>query len=141
MGARGSAGYSGTPLSRKLGIVRADQRVALLGAPDSVRARVAQESGARLGSRLRADLDVIVLFARDRVTLERRLPALRRSLAPDGGLWLAWPKRSSGYETGLTENVLRELVLPTGLVDNKVCAVDELWSALRFVIRRADRSG
>jgi hypothetical protein len=70
---------------------------------------------------------------------EQRLPALRRALAPDGGLWIAWPKRASGVETDMTEDVVREVALPTGLVDNKVCAIDETWSGLRLVIRLENR--
>ena len=73
--------------------------------------------------------------------LARRLPALREGLAPAGGLWIAWPKRSSGLQTDLGEGIVRELGLGCGLVDNKVCAIDETWSGLRFVYRLADRPG
>lgn len=120
------SGYSTSPLPRKLGIT-ADSRVAVLGGEiPRIDAR----------SRLAPGLDVIVCFLRSRAALERRLPRLRDSLAPAGGLWIAWPKRSSGVATDLTEDVLREVVLPSGLVDNKVCAIDETWSGLRFVWRR-----
>jgi hypothetical protein len=74
-----------------------------------------------------------------RTELERRLPALRAMMQPAAGLWIAWPKRASKMETDITEDVLREIALPTGLVDNKVCAVDERWSGLRLVIRREHR--
>jgi hypothetical protein len=90
--------------------------------------------------RLRVRCDVIVSFHVDRAELGRRLPALRGALAPDGGLWLAWPKRSSGVATDLSDGSVRELGLAAGLVDNKVCAIDETWSGLRFVYRLANRS-
>jgi hypothetical protein len=82
---------------------------------------------------------VIVFFSARRAQLVRRLPALQRALDPDGGLWIAWPKRSSGVDTDITEDALRELILPSGLVDNKVCAIDQTWSGLRFVVRVANR--
>ena len=84
--------------------------------------------------------DVIVLFTMSRSELEHRLPDLGDSVFPAGGLWIAWPKRSSGVPTDLTEDVLRQVVLPTGMVDNKVCAVNEVWSGLRFVWRKEMRS-
>jgi hypothetical protein len=82
---------------------------------------------------------VIVAFFDQRRLLERRLPALRSALQPAGGLWIAWPKRSSGVSTDLDENVIRDCGLAAGLVDNKVCAIDPVWSGLRFVIRLRDR--
>jgi hypothetical protein len=82
---------------------------------------------------------VIVAFFSTRRDLERRLPALKRALAPDGGLWIAWPKRASGMATDVTDNVVRELGLAAGLVDNKVCAIDAVWSGLRLVYRLRDR--
>ena len=85
-------------------------------------------------------MDVVVLFTTSRSELESRLPDLGARVFPAGGLWIAWPKRSSGVPTDLTENVLRQVVLPTGMVDNKVCAVNEVWSGLRFVRRRELRS-
>jgi hypothetical protein len=136
------AGYSGTPLPRKLGI-RAGHRVLLAGAPadfdlgdlaaiDLHDVDVQCRAGA-------APYDVIVAFTPDRRTLDRRFPALARRLVTNGGLWIAWPKRSSGVATDLDENVVREVGLAAGLVDNKVCAVDETWSGLRFVVRLRDR--
>jgi hypothetical protein len=89
----------------------------------------------------RGPLDVIVAFFERRARLERRLPALRAALDPAGGLWAAWPKRTSGLATDLTDDVVRELGLAIGLVDNKVCAIDAVWSSLRFVYRLADRPG
>jgi len=133
-----TAGYSGTPLATKLGI-KEGMTVALIDAPPGLAATLAPAPGVRLRTSLRGSIDVIVCFARERVALGRRLPALHRALPPHGGLWIAWPKRSSGVATDVTENVLRELILPTGLVDNKVCAIDETWSGLRFVVRVSDR--
>ncbi len=134
-----SAGYSGTPLPRKLGI-RQGARVALLGAPegfDSVLGELPPEVAVR--RRAQGPLDVVVAFFTERAQLERRLPALRGALASDGGLWIAWPKRASGRATDVTEGVVRELGLAAGLVDNKVCAIDDVWSGLRLVYRLRDR--
>jgi hypothetical protein len=134
-----SAGYSGTPLPRKLGI-KPGGRLGLIDAPPDFLETLGELPGD-LGIRRRArgPLDVIVAFTERRSRLERRLPALRDALDPAGGLWIAWPKRSSGVETDLTEGMVRELGLAAGLVDNKVCAIDEVWSGLRFVYRLADR--
>jgi len=82
---------------------------------------------------------VLVSFHVRRAELERRLPALRAMMEPAAGLWIAWPKRASGVPTDITEDALRETALPTGLVDNKVCAIDEIWSGLRLVIRLEHR--
>jgi hypothetical protein len=127
-----------TPLPRKLGI-GPGLSVGLIGAPDSFAETLAVPPGARLSTSLRGTLDVIVFFTRRRAELERRLPGLRRALDPSGGLWIAWPKRASGVATDINEDVLREVILPTGLVDNKVCAIDETWSGLRFVVRLSER--
>jgi hypothetical protein len=133
------AGYSGTPLPRKLGI-KPEARVALVGAPDGFDIpRGELPPGTVVRDRLRGPLDLIVAFFDSVTALERRLPALKRALDPDGGLWIAWPKRSSGIATDLGDGVVRELGLATGLVDNKVCAIDGVWSGLRFVYRLSDR--
>lgn len=133
------AGYSGTPLARKLGI-KEGSLVALLDAPEGFETELAPlPDGVRLRRRLQAGIDVAVLFVTDRRRLERRFRPAAAALQPAGGLWVAWPRWSSGVETDLTENVLREVGLPAGLVDNKVCAVNERWSGLRFVIRRENR--
>jgi hypothetical protein len=84
-------------------------------------------------------LDVVLFFVTRRAELERRFSALARALEPAGGLWIAWPKKTAGVATDLSENVVREVGLDNGLVDNKVCAVDDVWSGLRFVYRLADR--
>ena len=132
------AGYSGTPLARKLGIAPG-ATVALIDAPPGFADTLAAPEGVTLRTRLQGAPDVIVCFASRRARLVRRLPALQRALPPHSGLWIAWPKRSSGVATDLSDTALRELILPTGLVDNKVCAIDETWSGLRFVVRVADR--
>jgi hypothetical protein len=92
-----------------------------------------------LRPRARGPLDVIVFFTKSRSDLERRFGKLASALQPAGALWIAWPKRSSGISTDLTEDVLREVGLPQGLVDTKVCAIDDTWSGLRFVIRKENR--
>ena len=133
------AGYSGTPLWRKLG-VREGHRLALLDAPDDL-PLADLPAGVDLRRRLGGELDVIVVFTTRRADLARRWPALLRALVVDGGLWVAWPKRASGVATDMTEDVVREVALPTGMVDNKVCAIDATWSGLRCVLRRELRPG
>lgn len=134
------SGYSGTPLPRKLGI-RAGDRLALIGAPGDFGDTLGELPGGVDITRAarRAGNDVIVAFLRRRADLERRFTALERALSPAGGLWIAWPKRASGVATDLTEDVVREVALANGLVDNKVCAIDETWSGLRLVYRLRDR--
>jgi hypothetical protein len=133
------AGYSGTPLVQKLGI-KPDSRLALLAAPDGFDSTLGElPAGVEVRRRARGPVDVIVAFTTRRAELERRLPVLRRALHPAGGLWIAWPKRASGVQTDVGENVVRELGLAAGLVDNKVCAIDEVWSGLRLVYRLRDR--
>jgi hypothetical protein len=135
-----SAGYSGTPLPRKLGI-KPEARVGLIGAPHNFD-EVLGELPPRVTvhRRLRGSFDVLVIFVQTRSELERRLPALKKALDQAGGLWVAWPKRGSGVATDLGEGTVRELGLASGLVDNKVCAIDATWSGLRFVYRLADRT-
>jgi hypothetical protein len=132
-----TAGYSGTPLPRKLGI-KPGHRIALLGAPDGFELPELPD-GVQVKRRATGRADVIVTFHTRRAELERRLPALRALMEPVAGLWIAWPKRASKIETDITEDVLREIALPTGLVDNKVCAIDATWSGLRLVIRLEHR--
>ena len=140
MASANSAGYSGTPLPRKLGI-KPQARVGLIGAPydfDEVLGEL--PPGVSVRRRARGTFDVIVVFVQKRSELERRLPVLKKALDQAGGLWVAWPKRSSGVATDLGEGMVRELGLASGLVDNKVCAIDPTWSGLRFVYRLADRT-
>jgi len=133
-------GYSATPLARKLGI-REGSRLALLGAPDGFDAELAPlPAGVTVLRRLAPDLDVAVLFVTERRVLARRFGEAAAALTPAGGLWVAWPKRASKMPTDVTEDVLREVGLPHGLVDNKVCAVTEVWSGLRFVWRVENRA-
>ncbi|MFG1608029.1 DUF3052 family protein [Actinoplanes sp. NPDC049265] len=135
------AGYSGTPLHRKLGI-RPGHRVALLDAPAGFEGTLDGLPGdvvIRHGLAADAPIDVIVLFVTERHELRARLDEVRRGMAQNGGFWVAWPKRASKVPTDVTEDVVREVALPTGLVDNKVCAIDEIWSGLRLVIRRGNR--
>jgi hypothetical protein len=132
------AGYSGTPLPRKLGI-KPGHEVAILGGPAGIRGSLSGVPGLappRHDLSGSDPLDVIVCFVTWRADLEEQLAALRARMAPAAGLWIAWPKRASRVPTDMTEHVIREIALPTGLVDNKVCAVDDVWSALRLVIRR-----
>ena len=137
-----AAGYSGTPLPRKLGI-KAGARLALIGAPDGFDSTLGSlpddvTVSRRLG---RGSRDVIVAFFSRRSVLERRLPHLVAALDTSGGLWIAWPKRASGVDTDVTEDAVRALGLAAGLVDNKVCAIDHVWSGLRLVYRLRDRPG
>lgn len=133
------AGYSGTPLARKLGIGE-DDEVVVVGAPDGFADRLAAEVGdeALIHTSLdEADLfDVIVAFVTWRVDLESELGRYRARMAPACGLWIAWPKRAAKVPTDMSDSLIREVALPTGLVDNKVCAIDQTWAGLRLVIRR-----
>jgi len=138
--ASGMVGYSGTPLARKLGVTEGS-RLALLAAPVGFDEELDPlPDSVTVLRRLAPGLDVAVLFVTERRELERRFPAVAKAVFPAGGFWVAWPKRASKVPTDLTEDVLREVGLPQGLVDNKVCAVTEVWSGLRFVWRRENRS-
>jgi len=139
------AGYSGTPLPTKLG-VKPGSRVVILGAPAGfaleplpdgviVRSRLAP---SRTPATTQA-ADVVLFFVTRLAKLEGRYDALAVAVRPAGALWIAWPKRASGVETDLTENVVRDLALAKGMVDTKVCAVDDTWSGLKLVYRLKDR--
>ena len=133
------ADYSGVPLSRKLGIGE-DDEVVVVGAPNGFEDRLLAEVGEE--AEIHTDLadaalfDVIVAFVTWRAELESQLDLLRARMAPACGLWIAWPKRASKVATDMSDNVIREIALPTGLVDNKVCAIDQTWTGVRLVIRR-----
>jgi hypothetical protein len=131
------AGYSGTPLPRKLGI-KPGHRLLLLAMPDGFDLGELPEE-VQIARQARGKADVIVSFHTERADLARRMPVLRRAMQPAAGLWIAWPKRASKVPTDLTEDVVRELALANTLVDNKVAALDEKWSGLRLVIRLRDR--
>lgn len=132
-------GYSGTPLARKLGI-KEGHRVLLCHAPAEL-ALAPLPAGAVTHRKAGGGrYDVILACCADQAALARGFARWHGLLAPAGGLWLGWPKKSSGVPTDLTETLVRDCGLRAGLVDNKVCAVDETWSALRFVVRIADRA-
>jgi hypothetical protein len=138
-GDRPLAGYSGTPLAKKLGL-KEGHAVGLIGAPDGFAGMLEPLPPAiTFRTTARGRLDVAVVFVTERRELERRLEGLSRAIFPDGAIWVAWPKKASKVPTDITEDVIREIVLPTGLVDNKVCAVDATWSGLRVVHRRENR--
>lgn len=129
-----AAGYSGRPLTVKLGIVETTRGAVLDGPPD-YRTSLEAESGATLGEALAPELDFIQLFVTRRDALARALPRALESLVDRGALWVSWPKRVAKVPTDVTEDVVREVALPLGLVDVKVCAVDEVWSGLKLVRR------
>lgn len=133
------AGYSGTPLIRKLGI-RPGARVVFLNAPPGFESLLGPlPDGAHKLTQVSAPIDTAVVFSDSRRELERLFERARRVLARNGSLWVGWPKRTSGVPTDLTEDVVRSVGLPRGLVDVKVCAIDEVWSGLKFVIRKENR--
>ena len=135
------AGYSGTPLPLKLGLKPGARLGVWAGPPGFGRALGTLPKGVTMADAARgsSSLDVIVCFVASRAALQRLLPLAQRRLEPSGGLWLCWPKKSSGVATDVTENDVRSSGLAAGLVDNKVCAIDEVWSGLRLVVRLADR--
>jgi hypothetical protein len=131
-----SAGYSGTPLPKKLG-VKEGARVAWLSAPDGFDDLLGElPPDVRVARRLGKGLDVLVQFATSRAELRTRLPKLKDAVFPDGAAWVSWPKRASGVPTDITEDTIREDALPLGLVDVKVAAIDATWSGLKLVVRR-----
>jgi hypothetical protein len=133
------AGYSGTPLPKKLGI-KAGNRVAALNAPRDYRELVIPwPEGAMLTARAEARTDLVHLFVTERDVLAKEAKRLRALLAPDAVLWVSWPKKAAKLPTDITEDVIREVVLPMGWVDVKVCAVDATWSGLKLVVRKALR--
>ena len=135
------AGYSGTPLPKKLGIAEGS-RVVLLHAPPGFDETLGElPVGVRVGRRMVASADVVVVFVDRRAAFEASIARLERMVFPAGGLWIAWPKRASKLPTDMTEDVVREVALPRGLVDNKVCAIDDTWSGLRLVWRKERRAG
>jgi hypothetical protein len=132
-------GYSGTPLAKKLGI-KEGHRVAVVGGPKDYRRRLGElPAGVTWNDELRGTLDVIQLFAGSQSALAPAFAQALAQLAPAGALWVSWPKRSSGVATDLDESSVRRIGLAQGVVDVKVCAVDETWSGLKFVRRLKDR--
>ena len=133
------SGYSGTPLAKKLGI-RADARLFVRAAPDNYRELLAPlPEGVHSVRRIDARTDLIHLFATRAAALARALTAARRAMRMDAVIWVSWPKRLSGVDTDISENEVRALALPLGLVDVKVCAVDDTWSGLKLVLRKSER--
>lgn len=127
-----TAGYSGTPLERKLGL-KPGMTAVILDGPESLRLEL---DGVAVKRALRGHADIVLCFVTARRTLERRAVRLRTAIAPDGMVWVCWPKKASKVATDMTEDVVRAVLLPTGLVDVKVAAVDETWSGLKLVVRK-----
>jgi hypothetical protein len=133
------AGYSGTPLAQKLGI-KAGGKIVSIGAPAGYRKLLSPlPEEVSFTKEIKAGATFIHLFVSDRKTLEKELRRLRKLIADTGTLWVSWPKKSSGVATDTTEDVIREVALPLGFVDVKVCAVDRTWSGLKLMIRRENR--
>jgi hypothetical protein len=135
-----TVGYSGTPLPRKLGI-KPGMSMAILNAPPNLETILGQlPDDVTTSRRLDDHRDLVLIFVTRQTDLVARIPVLMSAIAPDGMIWVAWPKRASKIETDMTEDVIREIVLPASdLVDVKVCAIDEIWSGLKLVIRKERR--
>jgi hypothetical protein len=129
------AGYSGRPLPRKLGF-KPGMRAVHLDAPEGFDALLGDLEGVMVKRALRGRADIVLCFVTARRALERRAERLREAIAPDGMVWVCWPKRASKVATDMTEDVVRAVLLPTGLVDVKVAAIDDTWSALKLMVRR-----
>lgn len=132
------AGYSGTPLVKKLGI-KENFNAVLVNAPAGFREELDLPKGVTINSQKRKPLDFILFFVKSKHELENRFLLYAAKLAPSGTLWISWPKKASGVATDLTDNAVREIGLAKGMVDVKVCAVDDVWSGLKFVFRLKDR--
>lgn len=131
-----TAGYSSTPLADKLGF-KPGMRAFIADMPADVRAEIALDSlGLELLAAPGAGIDAAHVFVTERARLDCELRALRQLIAPSGFVWVSWPKKAAKVETDITEDVIREIALPLGLVDVKVCAVDEVWSGLKLMIRK-----
>jgi hypothetical protein len=133
-----TAGYSGTPLPKKLGF-KPGMTAAFLDAPEQFDGLLGDLEGVAVKRSLRGGADIVLCFVTARRELERRAGRLREAIAPDGMVWVCWPKRAAKVPTDITEDVVRDVLLPTGLVDVKVAAVDETWSGLKLVVRRGLR--
>jgi hypothetical protein len=134
-------GYSGTPLAKKLGIV-AGSRIFLSDAPKNYMKLVAPlPEGVRVVRKIDAETDIVHIFSAERARLTAALRDSLSRLKPDGMIWVSWPKKSSKVPTDITEDTIRAVALPMGLVDIKVCAVDEVWSGLKLVVRKENRGG
>ena len=132
------AGYSGTPLAQKLGLKPGP--IVVLNEPKGFRKLLTDlPAGCKFTGKPTKDTPAVIFFSTSRKEVAAKLEPLMQQLTPDGMIWMAWPKKSSGVATDLTEDVMRELALPLGLVDVKVCAIDETWSGLKLVIRKENR--
>lgn len=132
------AGYSGTPLAKKLGI-KEGFNLRFVNAPAELEKELNLPANVTLNSRARKPIDLVLLFVTTKSELERTFSTYAAKLRPAGMLWISWPKKSSGVASDLSDNVVRELGLAKGMVDVKVCAVDDVWSGLKFVFRLKDR--
>ena len=136
MAPKAPAGYSGTPLAKKLGIAEG-ARLLVVDGPDDYDELVSPlPPRVARGTRLDAKTDMVHLFTKSRAALARALAEYRKRMRSDGVVWVSWPKKSSGVATDITEDTIREVALPMGWVDVKVCAVDETWSGLKLVVRK-----
>jgi hypothetical protein len=133
-----TAGYSGKPLHEKLGI-KPTHAIAILNPPDNIDEFLQVPAGAICRQDLAPDLDFILSFYTSAKKLEEDFPSMIASIKSNGMIWISWPKKASGAKTDLNENIVRDTGLAAGVVDVKVCAVDEKWSGLKFVRRLADR--
>ena len=133
------AGYSKTPLVGKLGIKPGYVLHPVNAPADYLDLLEPLPEGVQVVRKLKGEADIIHLFSKDRAELERLLPEFQRNIRQAGMIWVSWPKKSAGVPSTITEDVVREVALPLGLVDTKVCAVDEVWSGLRLVIRVENR--
>lgn len=129
-------GYSGTPLAKKLGLKEGSRLVPINAPPDYAKWLGTLPPGAALVARLGPSVDIVHLFATQRSALAPTLKQLRTALRPDAMAWVSWPKKASRVPTDITEDVVREIALPLGFVDTKVCAVTEVWSGLKLVVRK-----
>jgi hypothetical protein len=133
------AGYSGTPLARKLGI-KSSTKLFVSGGPGNYLQLVSPlPEGVQLLRRLGSETDIVHIFVTERARLVEALGSTLAKMKPDGAIWVSWPKKASRMETDITEDTIREVALPMGLVDIKVCAVDETWAGLKLVLRKEKR--
>jgi hypothetical protein len=133
------AGYSGTPLPQKLGI-KPGLTVVTINAPANYRRLLGQiPDGVTFSERLKSGSSFVHLFTSRRSEMQKKMSILRDKISDNGAIWVSWPKKSSGISTDVTEDVIREIALPLGFVDIKVCAVDDIWSGLKLMIRRENR--
>jgi hypothetical protein len=130
------SGYSGAPLAKKLGI-KPGSRLLLIGAPDQYISLLAPlPEGVQFEQQLTEATDIVQIFSTQRIQLEQLLESFRATLKPTGAVWVSWPKKSARVPTDITEDIIRDIALPLGFVDIKICAVNEVWSGLKLVIRK-----